>query len=43
MDEVKQILIKIVKEQLNQCEENKKVPSKEVLDTIITLHTLDSF
>lgn len=37
MEELKSKLIEIVKEQLKQCEENKTVPSKEVLDTIQTL------
>lgn len=40
MEEIENILIGIVKEQLRQCEENKTVPSREVLDTITTLVNL---
>lgn len=40
MEEIEKKLIEIVKEQLEQCEENKKVPSREVLDTINTLNIL---
>lgn len=36
MKEIEEKLIEIIKEQLKQCEENKIVPSREVLDTINT-------
>lgn len=37
MEDIEKKLIEIVSEQLNQCKENKTVPSKEVLDTINVL------
>lgn len=37
MEEVEKILIEIIKEQLEQYQKSKIVPSKEVLDTIKTL------
>lgn len=43
MEEIKKELTEIIKEQLKQCKENKKVPSKEVLDTIQILDVLNSF
>ena len=42
MEEIKSILEEIIKEQLKECKDNKKVPSKDVLDTIETLHTLET-
>lgn len=40
MEDVEKNLIEIINEQLNQCKENKTVPSKEVLDTICTLNVI---
>lgn len=37
MEEIEEKLIEIAKEQLKQCNENKTVPSKDVLDTICTI------
>lgn len=37
MKEVEEKLIEIIKAQLEQCEKNSTVPSKEVLDTVNTL------
>ena len=43
MEEIKQKLEQIIKEQLEECGKNKKVPSREVLDTIQVLNSLNSF
>lgn len=43
MEEIQKELTEIIKEQLEQCKENKKVPSREVLDTIQVLNSLNSF
>ena len=40
MEELKKELTEIIEEQLKECKENKKVPSKEVLDTIQTLNAI---
>ena len=40
MEEIEKELTEIIKEQLKQCKENKKVPSREVLDTIQVLRCL---
>lgn len=40
MDEIEKELTEIIKEQLKECKENKKVPSREVLDTIQTLNAI---
>lgn len=40
MEEIEKELTEIIKEQLKQCKENKKVPSREVLDTIQVLNTI---
>lgn len=40
MEEVEKELTEIIKEQLKQCKENKKVPSREVLDTIQVLNII---
>lgn len=43
MEEIEKKLIEIIKQQLEQCEKNKTVPSKEVLDTINTLVYLKNY
>ena len=40
MKEIENYLIEIIKEELKQCKENKTVPSREVLDTIVTLKAI---
>ena len=40
MEYIKKELKKIIKGQLRKCQENKTVPSKEVLDTIHTLNMI---
>ena len=40
MDEIEKELTEIIKEQLKECKENKKVPSREVLDTIQALNAI---
>lgn len=40
MQEIKELLEEIVKEQLKQAKENKIAPSKEVLDTIAVLNII---
>lgn len=37
MEEIKETLIEIVKNQLEECKKENKVPSNELLDTIRTL------
>ena len=41
MDEIIKDLKQIINDQLKDCVENKKVPSKEVLDTIGCLRSLE--
>lgn len=43
MEEIEKTLTKIIQEQLKECEKNKQVPSREVLDTISTLYTINRF
>lgn len=40
MEEIEKELTEIIKEQLKECKENKKVPSREVLDTIQALNAI---
>ena len=40
MEEVQDDLKEVILEQLKQCKENKTVPSKELLSTIITLNNI---
>ena len=40
MDEIEKELTEIIKEQLKECKENKKIPSREVLDTIQALNAI---
>lgn len=40
MNEIEKELTEIIKEQLKECKENKKVPSREVLDTIQALNAI---
>ena len=40
MGEIEELLTEIIKEQLEQCKENKTVPSREVLDTIYLLNRI---
>lgn len=40
MEEIEKTLTEIIKTQLEECKKNRTVPSKEVLDTIITLNTI---
>ena len=43
MEEIQKELTEIIKEQLEQCKKNKKVPSREVLDTIQVLNIISGF
>lgn len=36
MKEIEELLIKNIKERLEECNKNKTVPSRDVLDTIMT-------
>lgn len=40
MEEIEKILEEIIIKELQRCRENKTVPSKEVLDTVSTLHQI---
>ncbi len=41
MEKIEVLLEELIQEQLEDCKTNKKVPSKEVLDTIETLFTIN--
>ena len=40
MEEIEKLLTEIVKEQLQDCKDNKKVPSREILDTLNVLNLI---